>query len=210
MSLPRILADVEQGVLPAPDGGVTMVPQPSERDAGVFSFAAHAVVFTDTDHGWMLGLLAPGDLAAPLSPAFLDALGRRVGRRVENIDMMLLARPLPGPPDLRLEPATDRAHPRIARALRRRDDVRAWTTPGGTVLIGRGVGGRWEAALEVDPGARGTGLGRRLARAARHLVPDGRPLWAQIAPGNAASVRAFLAAGYVPVGAEALLVAAQA
>jgi hypothetical protein len=37
-------------------------------------------------------------------------------------------------------------------------------------------------------------------------VPEERPLWAQIAPGNAASVRAFLAAGYEPVGAEALLV----
>jgi hypothetical protein len=32
-------------------------------------------------------------------------------------------------------------------------------------------------------------------------------VWAQVSPGNAASVRAFLAAGYRPVGAEALLVA---
>lgn len=46
----------------------------------------------------------------------------------------------------------------------------------------------------------------RLALAARHLVPDGEPLWAQIAPGNAASVRALLSAGFTPVGAEALLV----
>jgi hypothetical protein len=38
-------------------------------------------------------------------------------------------------------------------------------------------------------------------------MPVDAPLWAQIAPGNAASVRAFLAAGYVPVGAEALLTA---
>jgi RimJ/RimL family protein N-acetyltransferase len=45
-------------------------------------------------------------------------------------------------------------------------------------------------------------------------VPDGPSdpprttpkIWAQVAPGNAASVRAFLAAGYQPVGAEALLV----
>jgi L-amino acid N-acyltransferase YncA len=58
----------------------------------------------------------------------------------------------------------------------------------------------------VSEAARGRGLGRRLATAARVLVPDGRPVWAQIAPGNAASVRAFLAAGYAPVGAEALLV----
>ena len=47
-----------------------------------------------------------------------------------------------------------------------------------------------------------------LARAARHLVPAGEPLWAQVAPANAASVRAFLAAGFTPVGAEVLLAAA--
>ncbi|WP_433337373.1 GNAT family N-acetyltransferase [Spirillospora sp. CA-294931] len=56
----------------------------------------------------------------------------------------------------------------------------------------------------VEPGARGRGLGRSLARAARHLAPG--PLWAQIAPGNAASVRCFLAAGFEAVGAEVLLV----
>ena len=41
--------------------------------------------------------------------------------------------------------------------------------------------------------------------AARHLVPPGTPVWAQVAPANAASVRAFLAAGFRPVGAEVLL-----
>ena len=61
--------------------------------------------------------------------------------------------------------------------------------------------------MEVDPDRQNRGLGRRLALAARHLVPGGAPLWAQIAPGNVASMRAFLAAGYVPAGAEALLIA---
>ena len=73
------------------------------------------------------------------------------------------------------------------------------------MLLGRGMAGRWEVAVEVDPGRRGQGLGRELAVAARHLVPGDAPLWAQISPGNAASVRAFLAAGYQPVGSEALL-----
>ena len=41
--------------------------------------------------------------------------------------------------------------------------------------------------------------------AARHLVPGGSSRWAQIAPANAASVRAFPAAGFSPVGAEAHL-----
>ncbi len=41
--------------------------------------------------------------------------------------------------------------------------------------------------------------------AARHLVPASASLWAQVAPASAASVRALLAAGYRPVGAEAHL-----
>ncbi|MFC7720642.1 hypothetical protein [Nonomuraea recticatena] len=64
-----------------------------------------------------------------------------------------------------------------------------------------GGGGRGRAR------AQGRGAGRRLALAARRLCDA--PLWAQIAPGNAASLRAFLAAGFAPMGAEALLVAAE-
>ena len=63
-----------------------------------------------------------------------------------------------------------------------------------------------EVAVEVDPACQGRGVGRAAIAAARHLVPGGEPLWAQIAPGNAASVRAFLAAGFRPAGAEVLLV----
>jgi len=207
--LGRILEAAAHGTFPAPDGSVTFVPQPSPRDAGVLAFTAHAVVFADLDegdHAALRPLLPPGDLGAPLNPPFLTALAARTGRTVNNIDLLALAGPLPGPPPLELTETADRSHPRIVRALRHRDDVRAWTAAGGTVLIGRGVAGRWETAVEVDPGARGKGLGRQLARTARHLVPDGGPLWAQVAPGNAASVRAFLAAGFTPVGAEALLV----
>jgi hypothetical protein len=43
------------------------------------------------------------------------------------------------------------------------------------------------------------------AVAARHLVPAGQPVWSQQAAGNARSIRAFHAAGFRPVGAEALL-----
>jgi L-amino acid N-acyltransferase YncA len=71
------------------------------------------------------------------------------------------------------------------------------------VVTGRGVGGRLEVSVEVDEEARHRGLGRALVTAARHLAPE--PLWAQVAPGNARSLRAFLAAGYRPVGSELLL-----
>ncbi|WP_344492027.1 GNAT family N-acetyltransferase [Nonomuraea monospora] len=205
LTLPDILADAERGHLPEPGAGPTIVPQPSPRDAGVIAFTAHNVICADVDEGWIRSRLPDdGDLSAPLNPPFLRALEERTGRRVGNLDLLALAEPCAGDPPIDLAEITDAAHPRVLRAHRYRDDVRVWTCPGGLLVLGRGVAGRWEVAIEVDAGHRGAGLGRALARAARQLAA--RPLWAQIAPGNAASVRAFLAAGYVPVGAEALLV----
>jgi GNAT superfamily N-acetyltransferase len=94
----------------------------------------------------------------------------------------------------------------VRRALEHRADVRVWSTPdgAGVLILGRGVAGRWEASTEVDPAGRGRGLGTALATAAPALVPDGAPLWAQVATANTASLRAFLAAGYRPVCAEVL------
>ena len=94
----------------------------------------------------------------------------------------------------------------MRRALHHRRDVRVWTTPDGAGLLtlGRGLAGRWETSLEVEPGARGRGLGTALATAAPALAPDGEPLWAQVATANTASLRAFLSAGYRPVCAEVL------
>jgi hypothetical protein len=204
-ALAALLDGVAAGRYPSADGSVTILPQPSPRDSGVIALTGHSVVFTDIDPAWVRGQLPPGDLSGPLLPPFLQALCAQAGRRVNNIDMLCVAAPLPGPPQLALTQETRAGHPRLARALRYRDDVLACDTPGGMVLVGRGVAGRWEVAVEVEPGYRGKGLGRELAAAARHLVPENAPIWAQIAPGNAASVRAFLAAGYRPVGAEALL-----
>ena len=208
--LGTLLGEVAAGRYPAADGSVTIVPQPSARDAGVIAFTAHTVIFTDADPDWIRAQLPAGDLSAPLSPPFLQALGRHTDRHTTVVDILTVAPGRPGPPAIELAAGADPAHPRIARALRSRDDVRAWQADGGILLLGRGVAGRWEVAIEVDPAARGGGLGRALAAAARHLVPGGAPLWAQIAPGNAASVRAFLAAGFLPVGAESLLIASPA
>lgn len=211
-ALADLLDRAAAGRFPAADGGVTILAQDSPREAGVIGFTGHAVIFIDADPAWVTSQLPPGDLSGPLTPAFLQALCARTGRRAHSVDLLSVATPLPGDPPIDLVPITDRRHPRIARAHRYRDDVRAWQADGGIVLIGRGVAGRWETAIEVDPDRRGAGLGRQLATAARHLVgaadraPGTRPmLWAQVAPANAASVRPFLAAGYLPVGAEALL-----
>lgn len=190
-----------------PPGELSVLPQPSPRDAAVLAFTGHSVVVADVDEHWVRGQIPPGDLSAPLCPPFLSALEARLARRVNNIDLISVARGLTGAPPVGLVEDRRSEHPRVRRALRYRDGVRMWTAAGGIVVLGRGLAGRWEVAVEVEPTHRGRGLGRELARSARHLVPDGAYLWAQIAPGNAASVRAFLAAGFLPVGAEALLAA---
>ncbi|MCX4683855.1 GNAT family N-acetyltransferase [Kitasatospora purpeofusca] len=220
--LREILADAGGGVFPPSDGSVTVVPQPSPREAGVLALSAHTVVFTDEDPDWVRATLAatPGDpLAAPLCPPFLTAFARRTGRENGNIDLLTVADRLPGGPPLPLTRVADLEHPRVVRALRYREDVRVFETEGegeggseggsGVLVLGRGVAGRWECAIEVGQAARGRGLGRALALAARHLVPEGDRVWSQQAPGNATSVRAFQAAGYRPVGAETLLVVGQ-
>ncbi|MER6096763.1 GNAT family N-acetyltransferase [Streptomyces sp. NPDC001728] len=207
-----IMAAAARGEFPAPDGSTTVVPQPNPRDAGVLAFTAHSVVFTDADPAWVRAELAATSsdpLAASMNPGFLLALMARTGRRMNTIDLLTVADTLPGPPPLELReldaPVRDR-HPRVARALGFRDEVRVWAADGGVLVLGRGVAGRWEAAIEVDEEVRHRGLGRALATAARHLAP-GEVVWAQQSPGNARSVRVFQAAGYRPVASEALLVA---
>ncbi|MEV8046796.1 GNAT family N-acetyltransferase [Streptomyces griseoluteus] len=203
-TLPELLDAVADDRFLPPDGTVTVLPQLCQRDAGIMAFTAHTVVLTDEDPAWVRAALAAVDcdpLAAPMHPRFLTALMDRTGRAAETVDALWVGTPLPGPPALALREIADTGHPRVVRARLRRDSVRVWVTDGGLLVIGRGVGGRREVALEVEGG--GAGLGRGLALAARQLA-DG-PVWAQVSPGNARSVRAFLAAGYRPVGAELLL-----
>jgi hypothetical protein len=171
----------------------------------VVAFPAHFVVAADVDRPWVDALIPDVDFAAPLGPPFLRALEERLHLVAGTIDAVLLAEPLAGDAPVDLTPVRNSDHPRVRRARRYRTDVQVWTTAHGVLILGRGLAGRWESAVEVNEGARNGGHGRALASAARYLVPDGRPVWGQVAPGNAASLRAFLAAGYLPIGAEVLL-----
>lgn len=206
-TLRDILDAAARGVFPPADGGTTVVAQHGPRDAGVIAFTAHSVVFTDEDPRWVRQALRAADcdpLAAAMNPRFLTALLDRTGRATDTIDLLAVGSPLPGEPPLPLTELADPRHPRVVSSRRRRDDVRVWTAEGGVLVLGRGVAGRLEVAVEVAEDVRHRGLGRRLVTAARHLG-GGEPVWAQISPGNARSLRAFQAAGYLPVGSEALL-----
>ncbi|MFV0133530.1 GNAT family N-acetyltransferase [Streptomyces sp. HMX87] len=206
-TLREILDAAARGNFPPEDGGITVVPQCCARDAGVLAFTAHSVVFTDEEPEWVHATLRALDcdaLSATMNARFLTALMERTGRGSDTIDVMTVAGPLEGEPPVALKEAGGPGHPRVVGSRRRRDDVRVWTADGGVLVLGRGVAGRLEVAVEVDEEVRHLGLGRALAAAARHLG-GGEPVWAQVSPGNARSLRAFQAAGYLPVGSEVLL-----
>jgi GNAT superfamily N-acetyltransferase len=202
-----LLQDAARGAPPPADGAVEVWPAPPGPVDAVLAFTAHHVVAAAADPDLVAARLPDGDLSAPVSVAFLGWLGERVGSRPGSLDVVLAAEGLGGPPPLELAPAValDR-HERVARSLRYRDDLEVWTVQGGAgvLVLGRGLAGRRELAFEVDPARRNAGLGRLLVATARHLTPPGEFLFAQVAPGNAASLRVVEAAGFRPIGAEVL------
>ncbi|HEU5151055.1 MAG TPA: GNAT family N-acetyltransferase [Iamia sp.] len=202
--LAGLLAEVAAGRPPPPDGTVTVLPSlgPGLDDA-VVGLDGHLVVVADVPAEEVRRRLPDGAHDLWCHPAVTLWLAERTGRDPGTADIALVAPPSTGPPPLPLvadEPPPTRVH---------RTDVSAWRTEDGTgrVAIGRGLAGRWEVSFAVEAAARGAGVGRALARAARHLVPAGEALWAQTAPGNVRSVRALLAAGFTPVAGETLLLA---
>jgi L-amino acid N-acyltransferase YncA len=83
--------------------------------------------------------------------------------------------------------------------------VRVFGDECGLATIGRGVVGRTEVSVELTRAGASSGAGRRLVQGALAHLPDDEWVFAQVAPGNAASVRAFLGIGFVPIGSEILL-----
>jgi GNAT superfamily N-acetyltransferase len=206
--LATLLQAAARGRFPPPDGAVEILPPLNGKVDAVVAFTAHSAVAVDLPAGDVRARLDPGDFGASMSATFLAWLGERLGTRPGVLDNVLVApaRP-PHAEDTALAPRDDLAdHPRVARATRYRTDLHVFTdaSGGGVLLIGRGLAGRWEMAFEVDGDARGRGLGRALAAAAPTMIPEGEYVFAQASPGNAASVRAMLAAGYSPIGSEVL------
>ncbi len=206
-ALIKILGAAADGSLPPPDGDVEVVPAPPGPVDAIVAFTAHLVVAAGVPANDVRARLPEGDTSNWMHPSFLMWLGDELGSRPGSHDLVLAATGTPPDNDLelRLEAGTY-PHPRVQFASRHRTDVRVYTEPDGlgVLVVGRGLAGRWEFAFEVEPAGRNRGLGRRLALAARGCVPEGEPLFAQVAPGNAASVRSVLAAGFRPIGSEVL------
>jgi hypothetical protein len=204
--LRTLLDAAARGEYPPADGKVDVVPPPDGLADVIVGFTGHFVLAAPIEPAEVAARLPEVDLSVPMSAAFLTWIAERLGSRPTTFDALLCATGDGGglPPWLREVDGLD--HPRVTRAARYRSNTRTYATDdgGGVLIVGRGICGRWEIGYEVAPDARDKGLGRRIVAAARGLVPAGEPVWAQVAPGNAASLRSTIAGGYVPVAAEVL------
>ena len=206
-----LFASLAHGVYPPADGVTEAMPRAAGAVAAVLAFTGHCVVAADVDPAWVATMCPPWRLAAAYAPELLTLLAERTSGRPQTLDVLLGAPAEEGRPELALSRIDDLdTHPRVARAYRMRNDVSVYQTGdgAGVLTLGRGLAGRWEAGFELAEAARNRGVGRRLAAAARHLIPPDEYLFLQVAPGNAASLRAVLAAGFIPLGSELLFVSA--
>ncbi|MCB0965503.1 MAG: hypothetical protein KDB37_01600 [Ilumatobacter sp.] len=202
----RALLDATEGRFPPVDGGVTHV-EPPGRVQGVVAFTGHTYVMapapilpTDDD-----GVPAPDGYGGSHDPRYVAWLARDAAE-IGVLDAVLFARGT-GAGSAGLEP-TDRhdQHHRVEHARAIRDDVRVFGDERGFVTLSTGLVGRTEFGVEADPAGHNRGWGRSLVADALGLIPDGEPVFAAVSPGNARSMRAFLALGFVPIGSEQLWV----
>jgi hypothetical protein len=197
----RALLDAADGHFPPPDGRVDVVPAAGRNEA-VVALTAHALVATDLPPDDVLAQ-GPDGYGGALAPDFLRWLAGPTGW-IDSIDAVLVARGTGGPAALPARP--DLAdHPRVAFARQLRDDVGVHGDDRGLVTLATGLAGRREISVEVPVDQRGRGAGRSLVRDALTLVPVGDPVFAAVAPGNAASFRAFLACGFTILGAQVVI-----
>jgi len=170
----------------------------------VIAFTGHAYVLADVDPVDVVAKGADG-FGGALAPEFLSWVAG-VPAAIGSVDVVLVASG-GGEPDGSVVAREDLAeHPRVRRATAHRRDVEVLADQAGLVVLGRGLVGRRELSVELfHPAAGSTGDGRRLIRAGLSHVAAGERCWAQVAAGNAASLRAFLASGFVPVCAEVLI-----
>jgi GNAT superfamily N-acetyltransferase len=209
--LVELFRDAARGEFPPADGSIWVVDSPPGRVDAVVAFTAHHVIAAPVPEEEIRARLEPEDLGSPMKATFLAWLEEHLGSPAGMLDPVLVAPSAADSDDVVLDEVTVAPdHPRVRLASLYRDDVRVFADADerGVVTLGRGLAGRWELSIEIEPAHRGRGLGRRMAAAATRLVPAGDPLFAQVSPGNASSLRAFLAAGYRPIGAEVLFIRA--
>ncbi|MFJ9174300.1 hypothetical protein [Streptomyces sp. NPDC102360] len=189
---------------PPCDGGVTVLPPLSSGLECSVAFTGHAVIATALPTADVRAH-APDGFGASLAPDFLRRLAGPAGW-IGCTDAILAARGTGGTPrlaDLTHE-VTD--HPRVRHARELRTHVEVHGDERGLVTLADGLAGRRELSIELHASRDGSrGHGRALLTDALSLVHEGEAVFAAVSPGNARSLRAFLACGFTPLGSEVIV-----
>ena len=197
-----VLDAAAAGQFPPADGSVEVLPPDPAGWWAVVALTGHSYVLAEVDIDELRSLGADG-IGGASKPDVLQWLAGPAGH-AGSLDVVLVAAAQPGPTLPRRDDLAD--HPRVRRATSHRTDVEVYGDDTGLVVVGRGLVGRREVSVELlDPAVGGAGQGRRLVRAGLAALPPGERCWAQVAPGNAASLRAFLACDFTPIGSEVLI-----
>jgi len=200
--LATMITDAADGRFPVADGGWQLVPTWRPGVQAVVAFTGHAVLAVSP---WVsderLVSLGMDGYGGAHHPRLIADLAGSSGW-IDSLDALLVGRggavpcPLVERPDLA-------DHPRVRFARELRDDIRVFGYPGSErsdlAVVSRGIAGLTELSVEVDQGRRGSGVGTALVADALACIPSGRLVVAAVAPGNAASLRAFLSAGFRPI-----------
>lgn len=187
-----VLLSAAAGEFPPADGRAVFLPPLPNGHAAVVSLTGR--VYLATEHR-ISGLDGFG---SALRPSVLQRLAGPAGE-IGTLDVTLAADGLGGGDLPARSDLTD--HPRVRHALALREEVRVYGDDRGLATVAEGLAGRTEISVEAFQ----AGAGRGLIREALRLVPAGEPVFAAVAPGNARSLRAFLAEGFVPLGSEVII-----
>ncbi len=207
----HLIASYAAGDVLPPDGSWQRVDPWRPQLEAVIAFTGRAVLAISADVADDDELVALGvdGFGGAHDPRLIAALAGP-DAWIDSLDALLVGRgtSAAGAPSRLVARPDLRSHPRARLAAELRDDVEVLGRPDDTdstvVTLARGVGGLRELSLEVDPARRGDGTGASLVHDALGVVPAGELVVAAVAPGNAASLRAVLSAGFTPVGSMQL------
>ncbi|MEO6571851.1 MAG: hypothetical protein ABIO83_09920 [Ilumatobacteraceae bacterium] len=203
--LRRMLDSAVVGAFPPSNGTCCVLPPDATGTCGVVAFTGHAVVLCDltADDPVLAGLDGFGSASRPEVLLHLAGSHGRVG----TLDVVLVR--TAGGVGASNQVGSARfdvdGHPRVARARHHRTDVEVFGDERGIVTFGCGLVGRTEISVELTGAPHSGGAGRALVQAGLSMRSPDESVFAQVAPGNAASLRMFLACGFAPIGSEVLI-----
>lgn len=198
----RVFLDAAAGRFPPVDGAVTYFPPVGHDLEAVVCFTGHAFICSRLSED-ELSTAGPDGFGAAHDPEVLTEMTGTDGT-CGVIDCTLVGRGVGGGSSLPEREDLD-AHHRVEYAQALRSGVRVFGDDRGLITLSQGLAGRPELSVEAAPARHGTGAGRQLIREGLRMVGAGDPVFAAVSPGNARSLRAFLAVGFAPIGSEVVI-----